>query len=88
MVGVVYGGGVVRGEGKGARFVVYVLGAVVAQKARLVAAEAQIPQAIADAFRSGNLGVMDYYNLRNIQADTRIRDSIGGDEDTRTSPLE
>ena len=62
--------------------------AVVAQKARLVAAEAQIPQAIADAFRSGNLGVMDYYNLRNIQADTRMRDSIGGDEDTRTSPLE
>ena len=62
--------------------------AVVAQKARLVAAEAQIPQAISDAFRSGNLGVMDYYNLRNIQADTKMRDSIGGEEDTRTSPLE
>ena len=61
---------------------------VVAQRARLVAAEAQIPQAIADAFRTGNLGVMDYYNIKNIQADTHMRDSIGGDEDTRTSPLE
>lgn len=61
---------------------------VVAQRARLVAAEAQVPQAIADAFRSGNLGVMDYYNLKNIQADTRMRDSIGGNEDTGTSPLD
>ena len=40
--------------------------------------EALIPQAIADSFRSGNLGVMDYYRLRNIQADTSMRDSIGG----------
>src|SRR5690606_34640030 len=48
------------------------------QRARVVAAEAEVPQAIAEAFRSGNLGVMDYYNLRNIQADTRMRDSIGG----------
>lgn len=50
------------------------------QRARVVAAEAEIPLAIAEAFRSGNLGVMDYYNLRNIQADTRMRDSIGGGE--------
>ncbi len=35
-----------------------------------------IPQAIAEAFRSGNLGVMDYYKFQNIQADTRMRDSI------------
>lgn len=60
--------------------------AVVAQKAKLVAAEAQVPLAIADAFRSGNLGVMDYYNIRNIQADTRMRDSIGGaDQPSGTS---
>ncbi len=48
-------------------------------RAKLVLAEAQVPQAIADAFRSGNLGVMDYYRLRNIQADTAMRDTIGKD---------
>ncbi len=58
--------------------------AVVAQRAKLVAAEAQVPLAISDAFRSGNLGVMDYYNLRNIQADTQMRESIGGSDDTAT----
>jgi uncharacterized protein YqfA (UPF0365 family) len=47
-------------------------------RAKVVLAEAQIPQAIADAFRSGNLGIMDYYRLRNIQADTAMRDSISG----------
>ncbi len=52
--------------------------AVQEQRARVVAAEAEVPLALADAFRSGNLGVMDYYNLRNIQADTRMRESIGG----------
>jgi uncharacterized protein YqfA (UPF0365 family) len=50
-------------------------------RARVVEAEAQVPLAIAEAFRSGNLGIMDYYRLRNIQADTNMRDSIGGDED-------
>ena len=59
--------------------------AVQEQRARLVAAEAEIPQAIADAFRSGNLGVMDYYNLRNVQADTQMRRSIGGEETTGSS---
>ena len=39
-------------------------------RAKVVLAEAEIPKAIAEAFRSGNLGVMDYYRLRNIQADT------------------
>lgn len=58
--------------------------AVVAQRAKLVAAEAQVPLAISDAFRSGNLGVMDYYNLRNIQADTQMRESIGGSDDAAT----
>ena len=48
------------------------------QRANLVAAEAEIPQAMAEAFRAGNLGIMDYYNLRNVEADTRMRDSIGG----------
>jgi uncharacterized protein YqfA (UPF0365 family) len=47
-------------------------------RARVVEAEAQVPMAMADAFRSGNLGVMDYYRMKNIQADTGMRDSIGG----------
>ncbi|MCL4138319.1 UNVERIFIED_CONTAM: hypothetical protein GTU68_048846 [Idotea baltica] len=45
-------------------------------RAKVIEAEAQIPQAIAEAFRSGNLGIMDYYKLKNIQADTDMRDSI------------
>ena len=54
---------------------------VAKQRARVVEAEAEIPKAIAEAFRSGNLGVMDYYNLRNIQADTQMRDAISKPED-------
>src|SRR5690606_2989103 len=50
------------------------------QRANLVAAEAEIPKAMAEAFRSGNLGIMDYYNLRNVEADTRMRNAIGGEE--------
>jgi uncharacterized protein YqfA (UPF0365 family) len=45
-------------------------------RARVVEAEAEIPQAMAEAFRSGNMGIMDYYNLRNIQSDTDMRTSI------------
>jgi uncharacterized protein YqfA (UPF0365 family) len=47
-------------------------------RAKVVLAEAEIPQAIAEAFRSGHLGIMDYYRLKNIQADTDMRASIGG----------
>jgi uncharacterized protein YqfA (UPF0365 family) len=50
-----------------------------AMRAKVVGAEATIPLAIADAFRSGNLGVMDYYRLKNIQADTDMRSAIGTD---------
>ncbi len=46
-------------------------------RAKVVLAEAEIPMAIAQAFKSGNLGVMDYYNLRNVQADTDMRSKIG-----------
>ncbi len=45
-------------------------------RAKVIEAEAQIPMAIADAFKNGNLGVMDYYKIQNIQADTDMRDSI------------
>lgn len=48
-------------------------------RALVVLAEAEIPKAISDAFRQGNLGVMDYYRLRNIQADTTMRSSIAGE---------
>ncbi|MCL2129960.1 MAG: flotillin-like protein FloA [Treponema sp.] len=47
-------------------------------RAKVVLAEAEIPLAIADAFKNGHLGVMDYYRLKNIQADTDMRSSIGG----------
>jgi uncharacterized protein YqfA (UPF0365 family) len=45
-------------------------------RALVVLAEAEIPKAMAEAFRNGNFGVMDYYKLRNIQADTTMRESI------------
>ncbi len=45
-------------------------------RANVIQAEAEIPKAIAEAFRSGNLGIMDYYKIKNIQADTSMRDSI------------
>jgi uncharacterized protein YqfA (UPF0365 family) len=49
-----------------------------AMRAKVVEAEASVPLAIAEAFRNGNLGVMDYYKLKNLQADTGMRDAIGG----------
>jgi uncharacterized protein YqfA (UPF0365 family) len=51
-------------------------------RAKVVLAEAEIPMAIAEAFRKGNLGIMDYYRFRNIQADTEMRKSIGGEKKT------
>jgi uncharacterized protein YqfA (UPF0365 family) len=45
-------------------------------RAKVVEAEAEVPKAIAQAFREGRLGIMDYYNLKNIQADTKMRESL------------
>lgn len=45
-------------------------------RAKVIEAEAQVPLAMADSFRSGNLGIMDYYRMKNIDADTSMRDSI------------
>ena len=56
------------------------------ERAKLVAAEAQIPLAMADAFRSGNLGVMDYQRYRNVEADTHMRQSIAGSGDMPQAP--
>jgi uncharacterized protein YqfA (UPF0365 family) len=54
---------------------------VAENRALVVLAEADIPRAMADAFRSGNLGVMDYYKLRNVQADTSMREAIAKPSD-------
>ena len=45
-------------------------------RALVILAEAEVPKAMAEAFRSGNLGIMDYYKMKNIEADTGMRDSI------------
>ena len=47
-------------------------------RAKLVEAEAEVPLAMADAFRTGKLGILDYYRLKNVQADTDMRESIAG----------
>lgn len=51
---------------------------VAEMRSRVVEAEAQIPLAISEAFRKGNLGVMDFYRLKNIQSDTSMRENIAG----------
>lgn len=56
---------------------------VARMKAKVVEAEAEVPKAIAEAFREGNLGVMDYYNLKNVQADTDMRTSIAKPEEKK-----
>lgn len=52
-------------------------------RAKVIEAEAEVPLAMAEAFRAGNLGIMDYYNMRNVLADTQMRSSISkiADED-------
>lgn len=50
-------------------------------KALVVLAEAEVPKAMAEAFRSGNLGIMDYYKMKNVQSDTAMRDSIAKPDD-------
>lgn len=55
-------------------------------RAKVVEAEASVPAAIAEAFRSGHLGVMDYYRLKNLQADTDMRGSISGSVEKNAEP--
>jgi uncharacterized protein YqfA (UPF0365 family) len=45
-------------------------------RAKVVEAESEVPLALAEAFKSGKLGVMDYYNMQNVQADTSMRGAI------------
>ncbi len=51
-------------------------------RAKVVKAEAEVPLAMAQAFKDGNLGIMDYYKMKNIVADTQMRDTIGSPDDT------
>lgn len=57
---------------------------VARMRAKVIEAEAEVPKAIAEAFRSGNLGIMDYYNLKNVQADTHMRESIAKPEENKS----
>lgn len=54
-------------------------------RARVIEAEAEVPKAMAEAFRNGNLGIMDYYRMKNIEADTSMRDSISKADDSAKS---
>lgn len=57
-------------------------------KAEVVRAEAQVPLALAEAFRQGNLGVMDFVRYRNIQADTEMRNAIAGPDDGKRDTID
>ncbi len=55
-------------------------------RALVILAEAEVPKAMAQAFRDGHMGIMDYYRMKNVVADTSMRDSIaGGDQDSLTT---
>ena len=57
-------------------------------RARVVEAEAEVPRAMAEAFRQGNMGIMDYYRMKNLQADTVMREEIAtsGDDTSPATP--
>jgi uncharacterized protein YqfA (UPF0365 family) len=57
-----------------------------ASRAKVIDAEAEIPMAIAEAFRKGNLGIMDYYRMKNIDSDTQMRNSIAEGSRDSTPP--
>ncbi len=57
-------------------------------KAKVVESEAEVPLALAEALRSGKLGVMDYYNMQNIMADTAMRESFGDPEGTKKNDID
>jgi len=56
-------------------------------RAKVIEAEAEVPKAMAEAFRSGNLGIMDYYKMKNIQADTDMRENIVKPSASSGNPL-
>ena len=54
-------------------------------RALVILAEAEVPKAMAEAFRSGNMGIMDYYRMQNVIADTSMRSSVGTDKKSQGS---
>lgn len=56
--------------------------------AKVKEAEAEVPLAMAEAFRSGNLGVMDYYKMKNVMADTEMRSAISGNDENENNKNE
>lgn len=56
-------------------------------RAKVIEAEAEVPKAMAEAFRSGNLGIMDYYKMKNIEADTSMREAIAKPSSAPSKPL-
>ncbi len=56
-------------------------------QAELVKAQAQVPLAMAEAFRAGNLGVMDYARFQNMQSDTKMREALASGDEDDTTPL-
>lgn len=59
--------------------------AVAGMRAKVIEAEAEIPIAIAHAFKDGKLGVMDYYNMKNVMSDTEMRNAISHAADPNTA---
>jgi uncharacterized protein YqfA (UPF0365 family) len=57
----------------------------VEMRAKVTEAEAEVPKAISEAFRSGNLGIMDYYKMENVKSDTGMRDSIAKSDEDKSS---
>ena len=57
-------------------------------RARVIEAEAELPRAMAEAFINGNLGIMDYYRMKNMEADTNMRESISNPVSGTKSPKE
>jgi uncharacterized protein YqfA (UPF0365 family) len=55
-------------------------------RAKVIEAESEVPRALAEAFRGGNLGIMDYYRMQNMQADTAMRGSIAGETTPKNPP--
>lgn len=49
-------------------------------RAKVIEAEAELPRAMARAFETGNLGIMDYYRMKNVEADTQMRASLAEDD--------
>ncbi len=56
-------------------------------RAKVIEAEAEVPKAISEAFRSGNLGIMDYYKMKNIEADTNMRDTISKPKESNSGDV-